>query len=51
MAHLKREYTDIKNIKHNVEHITLSTDDKNNKEQIIEELFYVLTKSDRRIPA
>lgn len=49
MAHLKREYTDIKNIKHNVEHITLSTDDKNNKEQIIEEIFYILAKSNKHI--
>ena len=39
MADLKREYTDIKNVKHNVEHIVLSND-KNSKEQMIEEIFY-----------
>ena len=44
MADLTKEYTDIKNIKHNVEHSVLSTDKENNKEQVIEELFHALTK-------
>lgn len=43
MANLTREYTDIKDIKHNVEHLILSPDKKNGKEQIIEELFHALT--------
>ena len=50
MADLKREYTDIKNIKHNVEHIVLSND-KNNREQIVEEIFCILAKPSRRISA
>lgn len=49
MADLKREYTDIKNIKHNVEHIIISTNDENSKEQIVEQLFYTLTKSNTGI--
>ena len=44
MANLTKEYIDIKNIKHNVEHSILSTDKKNNREQIIEELFQALTR-------
>jgi len=48
MADLKREYTDIKNVKHNVEHIVLSND-KNSKEQMIEEIFYVLAKTNKHI--
>ena len=48
MADLKRGYTDIKNVKHNVEHIVLSHD-KNNKEQMIEEIFYVLAKTNKHI--
>lgn len=48
MADLKREYTDIKNVKHNVEHIVLSHD-KNNKKQMIEEIFYVLAKTNKHI--
>ena len=51
MANLKEEYTDIKNIKHHVEHIILSTNDKNRKEQMIEELYYTLTKSNKHISA
>lgn len=49
MADLKKEYTDIRKIQHKVEHITVSSEDKYNKEQIIQELFHVLTKTDRRI--
>ncbi|MDE7477195.1 MAG: hypothetical protein K2M91_04465 [Lachnospiraceae bacterium] len=47
MADLKKEYTDINDIKHTVEHSILSTDSENNKEQIIEELFLALTKPDK----
>lgn len=49
MANLKEEYTDIKNIKHHVEHIILSTNDKNSKEQMIEELYYILTRQNKHI--
>ena len=48
MANLTKEYTDIKDIKHNVEHSVLSADKENNKEQIIEELFHALTKPRKR---
>ena len=47
MAELKKEYIDIKDRRHKVEHFMASPEDKNNKEQIIQELFYVLTKTDR----
>lgn len=51
MANLKKEYTDIRDMRHKVEHLMVSSEDKNNKEQIIQELFQVLTKTDRRILA
>jgi len=44
MANLIKEYIDIKEIKHNVEHIILSSATKNSKEQITEELFRALTR-------
>ncbi len=43
MANLAKEYTDQKNIRHNVEHLILSSDKKNSKEQIFEELLHALT--------
>ena len=49
MADLKKEYTDIKNIRHQVEHFKASSD--HNKEQIIQELFHVLTKTNKRVLA
>lgn len=50
MANLKSEYLDIKDIKHKVEHLIMSSDDKNSKERIIEELFSALARSSRHIP-
>lgn len=44
MADLTKEYTDVKDIKHKVEHFTVPTDDRNNTEQIMEELLHVLTR-------
>ena len=41
MADLAKEYTDIKNIKHKVEHVT-SKNAKDNKEQIIKEICGIL---------
>lgn len=50
MANLTKEYTDIKDIKHNVEHLILSPDAKDSKEQLIEELFHVLTGPRKHLP-
>ena len=44
MACLKNEYTDVKNIKHKVEHVILS----DNKEQVAEELLRVLSRVVRK---
>ena len=51
MVNLKTEYTDIKDVKHNVVHLTVPADDKNSKEQIVEELLNALTRPGKRIPA
>lgn len=44
MADLIKEYIDTKDIRHKVEHQVVSTDDRKSAEQIVEELFHVLTK-------
>jgi hypothetical protein len=44
MADLMKEYIDTKDIRHKVEHQVVSTDDRKSAEQIVEELFHVLTK-------
>lgn len=51
MAELKKEYIDIRDRRHKVEHLIISDEDKNNQEWIMQELFYVLTKKGRRKPA
>jgi len=52
MDNLKKEYTDIKEIKHNVEHIIIVSDKENNsRERIIEDLFHALTRPSKRISA
>lgn len=51
MVNLKTEYTDVKDVKHNVEHCTVPADDKNSKERIMEELLIALTRKGRRTPA
>lgn len=43
MADLKTEYTDVKNIRHKVEHV-ISENAKNSRERIIKELCDVLAK-------
>ena len=48
MAKLRTEYTDVKDVKNHVEHITVTDEDKKNREQILEELFTALTKKDKR---
>ena len=51
MATLAKEYTDTRKVKHKVEHLTVSTDDKHNQEQILEELFRALVKPKKHVPA
>jgi len=51
MENLKKEYTDIKDIKHKVEHLTVSGKD-GSRERIVEELLHALTRRPgRNIPA
>lgn len=47
MTKLKTEYTDVKDVKHQVQHTTVAEEDRKNKEQILEELFAALTKKDK----
>jgi len=51
MADLKCEYTDIKNVKHQVEHQLIPSDSKDSREQIMEELLTALTRAGKRTPA
>lgn len=52
MADLKCEYIDVRNVKHRVEHLVVtSADDKANRERIVEEVLQVLTRPGKRIPA
>lgn len=44
MATLTKEYTDIKDIRHNVEHLVMPDDDKRHRDQLLDELFHVLIK-------
>ena len=45
------EYTDVKDIKHKVEHLTAPDIDGHNEERIVEELLNALTRPNKRIPA
>ena len=51
MANLKEEYTDIRDRTHSVEHVVVSTGDRADRERIMEELLYALTRTGRDIPA
>lgn len=51
MADLTKEYTDIRNRKHKVEHLTVLTEEENGRERVLDELFHVLSKTGRRKPA
>ena len=44
MATLTKEYTDIKDIRHNVEHLVMPDDDKRHRDQLLDELFHALIK-------
>ena len=48
MAKLKEEYTDIRDRTHSVEHVVVSTEDRADQEQIIEELLQALTRTGTR---
>lgn len=51
MADLKKEYTDIRNRKHTVEHFMAENEKENSKEQIIQQLLQVFSKPGKRMPA
>lgn len=51
MADLIKEYTDIRNMKHKVEHLTVLIEEENGRERVLEELFCALSKTGRRKPA
>ncbi len=48
MAELEKEYTDMKNVSHKVEHIAAEKKDQYDRERVIGELLDVLSKSERR---
>ena len=51
MSNLKTEYTDARDVKHDVEHLTVTEDGNQSREQLLEELYAALGKPDKRIPA
>ncbi len=51
MAALTKEYTDIKAVRHNVEHLLVPTNDKRHKEQLLDELLHALMKPKKHHPA
>lgn len=51
MLKLKTEYTDLKDVKHRVEHKTAADDIGRTKEQILDELMNALVKKDRQLSA
>nr|WP_302020174.1 hypothetical protein [uncultured Acetatifactor sp.] len=51
MATLTKEYTDIKDIRHNVEHLVMPTNDKRHRDQLLDELFHALIKPHNRAQA
>lgn len=51
MANLRQEYVDRKDVKHHVEHFSAPKQEPADREQIVQELFLVLTKSSKKIPA
>ena len=51
MSKLITEYTDTKDVKHQVEHTTVAEDNQKNREQLLDELVNALDKKDKRISA
>ena len=48
MTKLKNEYTDVKNIRHTVKHLTLASEDAASREQILEEIRSIFTKQAKK---
>ena len=51
MAQLKTEYTDVKDVKHRVEHVVVPESDATSRERLVEELYSALTRNNAPIPA
>ena len=51
MLTLRTEYTDVKDVKHHVEHILAAGNERQSREQLIEELYTALTREYKKIPA
>ena len=51
MAQLQTEYTDVKDVKHQVEHVIVAENDKKSREQLMEELYSALARNNSRISA
>lgn len=49
MSKLITEYTDMKDVKHQVEHTTVAEDNQKNREQLLDELVNALDKKEKRI--
>ncbi|MGN1107196.1 MAG: hypothetical protein ACI4RH_11130 [Huintestinicola sp.] len=49
MIKLANEYVDIKNIKHNVEHIILPEKDNISKDRILEEILLALVRKPKKV--
>jgi hypothetical protein len=45
---MSAEYTDIKNVKHKVEHVIASGKDSDSREQLVEQVFNALTRPSKR---
>ena len=43
-----REYTDLKNIRHIVNHLTLNSEEREHREQILEEIRNILIKNNKK---
>ena len=51
MAQLQTEYTDVKDVKHQVEHVIVPENDKKTREQLMEELFTALAGNQKWVSA
>ncbi len=45
---MPREYTDLKNIRHIVNHLTLNSEEREHREQILEEIRDILMKHNKK---
>jgi len=50
MAALTKEYTDLRNVKHEVKHLIRPTKEKEDTEQILQELSQVFSKNHKHAP-